>query len=35
MDTTQETTERRGRYGWVWVWAALIVFVAFEMARVS
>lgn len=35
MCAKSDTAARQGRYGWVWIWAALIIFVALEMARLS
>ena len=32
---TMDTNEQRKSYGWVWVWATLVVFVVFEMARLA
>lgn len=29
------SNEKRKSYGWVWVWAALVVFVVLEMARLA
>ena len=32
---TMERNEKRKSYGWIWVWAVLVVFVALEMARLA
>ncbi len=35
MTSNYESTSRPRRIGWVWVWAALVIYVAFEAARLS
>lgn len=32
---SRESDNDRRSYGWVWVWGALFVFMAFEVARLS
>lgn len=34
MTSNHESTPRR-RLGWLWVWAALVVYFAFEVMRLS
>jgi hypothetical protein len=35
MTRDYEAKPRQRRLGWVWVWAALVIFFAFEAARLS
>ncbi len=35
MTSLYESKPRQRRLGWVWVWAALVIYFAFEVARLS
>lgn len=35
MTSNYESKSRPRRIGWVWVWATLVIYVAFEVARLS
>jgi hypothetical protein len=35
MTSNYESKPRQRRLGWFWVWAALVVYFAFEVARLS
>ena len=35
MTDNYETKPLQKRLGWIWVWAALVIYFAFEVARLS
>lgn len=35
MTSNHESTPRRRRPGWLWVWAVFVVYFAFEVVRLS
>ena len=35
MNDKGETRVQRKRFGWIWVWAAFVIFFALEVARLQ